>query len=161
MLLLDCNGQVIDQSWTVISGDEPLPSHGDIIVPSNRLPSKHKGRLGVNLPNDMPGDLLQSVSCKVDLIILNFPSFSDGRAYSQARLLREHHGFRGELRATGDLLPDQFAFMLEVGFDSFELLTDRFAMSRWSQALQASTLTYHRHLARGEQTAISAARHGR
>ena len=55
---------------------------------------------------------------------LVFPSFRDGRAYSQARLLRERHGFEGELRATGQVLRDQFLFMLRAGFDAFEVIKD-------------------------------------
>ena len=56
----------------------------------------------------------------VKLIVLNFPKFTDGRAYSQARLLRGRLGYRGELRATGNVLQDQAPFMLRCGFDSFE-----------------------------------------
>jgi uncharacterized protein (DUF934 family) len=56
----------------------------------------------------------------VRLIMLNFPKFTDGRAYSQARLLRERLGYRGELRATGAVFLDQLPFMLRCGFDSFE-----------------------------------------
>jgi len=56
----------------------------------------------------------------VRLIVLNFPKFTDGRAYSQARLLRERLGYRGELRATGAVFLDQLPFMLRCGFDSFE-----------------------------------------
>jgi len=56
----------------------------------------------------------------VKLIVLNFPKFTDGRAYSQARLLRERLGYRGGLRATGAVLLDQLPFMLRCGFDSFE-----------------------------------------
>jgi uncharacterized protein (DUF934 family) len=55
----------------------------------------------------------------VKLIELNFPKFTDGRAYSQARLLRERLGYTGELRATGAVLRDQLSFMLRCGFDSF------------------------------------------
>jgi len=54
------------------------------------------------------------------LITLHFPKFSDGRAYSQARLLRGRLGYEGELRATGNVLQDQLPFMLRCGFDSFE-----------------------------------------
>lgn len=57
---------------------------------------------------------------RLRLIVLEFPKFSDGRAYSQARLLRGRMGYRGELRATGSVLQDQVAFMLRCGFDSFE-----------------------------------------
>ena len=62
------------------------------------------------------GDRLEGVK----LIVLNFPKFTDGRAYSQARLLRERLGYQGELRATGNVLQDQALFMLRCGFDSFE-----------------------------------------
>ena len=54
------------------------------------------------------------------LVVLNFPKFTDGRAYSQARLLRERLGYTGELRATGAVLRDQLPFLLRCGFDSFE-----------------------------------------
>jgi uncharacterized protein (DUF934 family) len=54
------------------------------------------------------------------LIALHFPKFSDGRAYSQARILRERLGYQGELRATGNVLQDQLPFLLRCGFDSFE-----------------------------------------
>ena len=56
---------------------------------------------------------------------LNFPIFRDGRAYSTARLLRDRYGFKGELRATGDVLRDQIFFMRRVGFDAFEVRGDR------------------------------------
>jgi uncharacterized protein (DUF934 family) len=62
------------------------------------------------------GDRLHGVK----LIVLDFPKFTDGRAYSQARLLRERRGYRGGLRATGAVFLDQLPFMLRCGFDSFE-----------------------------------------
>ena len=67
-----------------------------------------------------------------------FPKFQDGRAYSQARILRERLGFRGELRATGQVLRDQFVFMLRAGFDSFEVKKDADAkvVRRGVEALQ-------------------------
>ena len=55
------------------------------------------------------------------LIALDFPKFSDGRAFSTARLLREKHGFAGELRAIGNVLADQIPYMRRVGFDAFEV----------------------------------------
>jgi uncharacterized protein (DUF934 family) len=56
----------------------------------------------------------------VKLIVLHFPKFTDGRAYSQARLLRERLGYKGDLRATGAVFLDQLPFLLRCGFDSFE-----------------------------------------
>ena len=55
------------------------------------------------------------------LIALEFPKFRDGRAYSYARLLRERYGFKGELRAVGDVLMEQLFFMLRTGFDAFDI----------------------------------------
>lgn len=56
----------------------------------------------------------------VEVIALHFPKFTDGRAYSQARLLRGRLGYRGELRATGAVFLDQLPFLLRCGFDAFE-----------------------------------------
>jgi len=74
----------------------------------------------VSLANTDPVEDLAPHLARLRLIVLEFPKFSDGRAYSQARLLRGRMGYRGELRATGAVLQDQVAFMLRCGFDSFE-----------------------------------------
>lgn len=74
----------------------------------------------VSLINTDPVEDLAPHVARLRLIILEFPKFSDGRAYSQARLLRGRLGYRGELRATGGVLQDQIAFMLRCGFDSFD-----------------------------------------
>lgn len=66
---------------------------------------------------DLIGDDASSFQC----ISINFPKFADGRGYSAARLLRERHGYKGELRATGDVLVDQLYFMKRCGFDTFAL----------------------------------------
>ena len=67
------------------------------------------------------------------LIALDFPKFSDGRAFSTARLLREKHGYTGELRAVGNVLSDQIPFMRRVGFDAFEV-THAPPAARWPRA---------------------------
>ena len=54
-------------------------------------------------------------------IALTIPKFQDGRAYSMARLLRERHGFKGELRAIGEVLIDQIQPLLRCGFDAFDV----------------------------------------
>src|SRR5215203_1713562 len=66
------------------------------------------------------GDLVPHLG-RLAAVALVFPTFRDGRAYSQARLLRERHGYDGELRATGQVLRDQFVFMSRAGFDAFEV----------------------------------------
>jgi len=74
----------------------------------------------VALANTDPVEDLAPYVGELRLIALHFPKFSDGRAYSQARLLRGRLGYEGELRATGNVLQDQLPFMLRCGFDSFE-----------------------------------------
>ena len=74
----------------------------------------------VALTNTDQLDALKTHLGRLKLIVLHFPKFTDGRAYSQARLLRGRLGYRGELRATGAVLRDQLPFLLRCGFDSFE-----------------------------------------
>jgi uncharacterized protein (DUF934 family) len=57
----------------------------------------------------------------IKVIAINFPRFGDGRGYSIARLLRERYGYKGELRATGEVARDHLHAMAQCGFDAFEL----------------------------------------
>jgi len=101
------------------------------------------GRLGVQLPPTHKAELLlPDLSCFA-LICLEFTGPSDGRAYSQARQLRDHLKFSGELRAVGYVRRDQLFFMARCGFNSFELpdadLKDAYtALSTFSWAYQPS-----------------------
>ena len=76
----------------------------------------------------------------VERIELNFPKFTDGRAYSQARVLRRR-GFAGELRATGDVLIDQALFMRRCGFDAYEI-ADAARAPRFISALKSFSVFY-------------------
>ena len=69
------------------------------------------------------------------------PVFKDGRAYSQARQLRERYGFHGELRATGNILRDQFLFLLRAGFDALEVVKDADA-AVFAQAVSRYSVFY-------------------
>lgn len=76
--------------------------------------------LGVRVPSDkLPADIPELT--RLALIAIEFPRFTDGRGYSVARMLRERHGFAGELRAVGWVLRDQLYYMERCGFDAFEL----------------------------------------
>src|SRR5271167_2744368 len=77
--------------------------------------------IGLIWPNDRKVAELAPWLDRLALIALTFPNFRDGRAYSQARQLRERYGFRRELRATGEILRDQFLFLTRAGFDSLEV----------------------------------------
>ena len=113
----------------VVDGAE-LPDDGAILIPAARLLEdpeavlKRAGKVGVIWPNNRDLDDLVPYLDRLAVIALVFPTFRDGRAYSQARLLRERHGYDGELRATGQVLRDQFVFMSRAGFDAFEVKKD-------------------------------------
>lgn len=85
-------------------------------------------RLGLRLASDETGgEIGDEISGDLErfaVIALEFPRFTDGRAYSTARLLRERYGYRGEIRAVGEVLRDQLLFMRRCGFDAFELARD-------------------------------------
>lgn len=120
-------GKVVEDSFVMLAVDTPLPETGDIFVPADRFLADAQGflarpgKVGVIWPNNRDVDALVPYLGKLAAVALVFPVFRDGRAYSQARLLRERYGYRGELRATGQVLRDQFVFMLRAGFDAFDV----------------------------------------
>ena len=121
------NGRIVEDRYLRVDDDAPLPERVPVIVSAKRffadadVLTRRDGSLGVLWPNDRRVAELQPWLGHLALIALNFPKFRDGRAYSQARLLREQYGFGGTLRATGDVLRDQFMFLVRAGFDSFEV----------------------------------------
>jgi uncharacterized protein (DUF934 family) len=121
------NGKIASDPFVHVEGDEPVPPEVPVILSAERLLStapedlaNRTAPLGVAWPNDRSVGELAPHFAHLSLIALEFPVFRDGRAYTQARLLRERHGFKGEIRATGDVLRDQFLLMVRVGFDAFE-----------------------------------------
>jgi uncharacterized protein (DUF934 family) len=133
------DGRVADDPWRHLD-DEPLPEGEPVTVSLKRWSSERDAlcrrtrRIGLRLPNDaVPASLAQDIE-RFDLITLSFPRFTDGRAYSQARLLRSRLGFRGELRATGNVLRDQLLFMRRCGIDAFEV-SERAVAENWLAAL--------------------------
>ncbi len=121
------HGRRIDDPYARILGDEPVPADRAALVDGARLLANAgvaAGRtapLGVVWPNDRPVAELAPYLHGLALVALVFPTFKDGRAYTQARQLREQLGWTGELRATGNVLRDQFLLMARAGFDAFEI----------------------------------------
>ena len=119
-------GFVEDDPWRLIDADTPLEDEIDrrpVLTVERYLDlpeeTRRSGRIGVQLsPADDPA-LLAPYVADLPLIAVSFPAFNDGRAYSQASLLRSRYGFGGELRAVGDVLIDQVPLMLRCGIDSF------------------------------------------
>jgi uncharacterized protein (DUF934 family) len=117
---------VADDPWVLVRDQEGEMPAGSLILPLNRWllnPAQHAVWLG---PDDEV-ERLKPWFETLPLIALDFPSFRDGRGYSQAYLLRTRMGWTGELRAIGDVLRDQLSHMRQCGFDSFAVREDKSA----------------------------------
>ena len=123
-------GIIATDTFTHLADDAEIPADGAVLISAAKflehaqMLSKRIGKTGVIWPNNRDLDDLVPHLDRLAAVALVFPIFRDGRAYSQARLLRERHGYEGELRATGQVLRDQFVFMSRAGFDAFEVKKD-------------------------------------
>jgi uncharacterized protein (DUF934 family) len=157
-------GQLVEDPFLDVSAAEAVPAAGPVLV-SYKQWQDHRaaltGRgapLGIRLHSDQSPELIAADIQHFVLVALEFPTFRDGRAYSYARLLRERYGFRGELRAVGDVLLEQLSFMLRTGFDAFELQSDD-PLAAYRTAL-AEFSVWYQPTGDGRPTAIQL-RHGK
>ena len=121
------NNALADDPFFDASAAETVPPAGPVIVSLAQWQAQREGLLargapvGVRLHSDQSPELIADDLEHLAVVALEFPKFRDGRAYSYARLLRERYGYRGELRAVGDVLLEQVFFMLRTGFDAFDI----------------------------------------
>jgi len=136
------SGKIIDDRWVHWQDDEPEPDLGPVIVSLRRW-RDDRGQLlergcplGIRLTSDQtPGEISDDLQY-FDVVALDFPAFTDGRSYSNAKRLRERYAFKGEVRATGDVLRDQYLNMLRCGFDALEV-KDSETEEGWLEATNA------------------------
>ncbi len=120
------NGVAAEEAYTTVADDAALPD-GPVIVTLKRLRAERETllarnqKLGVKLTAEESPENLGSDLERLSLVVLEFSKFRDGRPFSWARLLRTRLRFTGEIRASGDFLYDQIAFLVRVGVDAFEL----------------------------------------
>ncbi len=141
------DGAVIDDPWLVIDDQEPVPVSQPVMVSLTRWQAERdalrgrNGMVGVRMQTtDLADEIADDVG-HLDLIAIEFPAIGEGRGYSTGRLLRERHGFTGELRAVGPLVRDVFLFLKRCGFDAVEARDDAEAAA-WSDAVGAFTVAY-------------------
>jgi uncharacterized protein (DUF934 family) len=121
------DGRLSADRYVHLADDEPLPEGRPVLLSASRFLAdpeailRRDDAVGIAWPNNRRVAELAPYADRLALIALNFPTFRDGRAYSQARLLRERYGYRGELRATGQVLRDQFSFFIRAGFDALDV----------------------------------------
>jgi uncharacterized protein (DUF934 family) len=107
----------------------PTPAAYRLLTPA-QWQAVHSGwpaalPVGLRLPNDFEVESIEAELPRLALIALQFPKWTDGRAYSQARLLRARLRYAGELRATGEVLVDMLPLLQRTGFDAVELRPDQ------------------------------------
>lgn len=118
---------IVDDGFVRVPDGTEIPASGDIIVSLDRYRelrsalSGRNGRVGVQLRSDQEAKLVADLLPELALVAIEFPGFKDGRGYTTARLLRERFGYKGEIRAVGDVLRDQLYFMERCGFTAYEL----------------------------------------
>ncbi len=119
--------KIVEDNWLHLDDEAADLVLGNITVTLERwqaeheLLVKHEGSLGLRLNGDDPLEEIIPDLDKFELIVLNFPAFTDGRCYSFARLLRDRYDYKGEIRAQGDILYDQLYYMSQCGINSFEM----------------------------------------
>ncbi|MEL6477997.1 MAG: DUF934 domain-containing protein [Pseudomonadota bacterium] len=148
MLLLDRTG-AIDDLWP--AAGETLPEAGRVLVPLARLDEALETglELGVDIPNTTDPQLLRPHLNRLAMISVDFPGFADGRGFSIARCLRTE-GFLGRLRAAGPVISDQFAYLLQCGYDEVALpedVAERQPVGHWMAQLQTISAGYQRGIA--------------
>lgn len=120
------DGEIVADNWTVIEDGrtEIGSSGGRVIVTLARWKAERESlsashaAVGVLVPNTADIEAIFPEIADRPLIALQFPAFADGRALSQAVVLRKRLGFRGELRAVGDVIQDLVFWLGRCGFDS-------------------------------------------
>jgi phosphoadenosine phosphosulfate reductase len=153
------DGSFTENMWTTLAEGEPAPSTGAIIVPASRWRaerealSQRAAPVGVAIAAGKDAVAQLAEAADRPLIVLTFAKFADGRAFSLAQLLRERHGFKGELRAGGDVLLDEIPLMLRCGFDSFEIANEPTLRALRRGHLPGGSLYYQPSLAPHEAPA--------
>lgn len=122
------DGRIVADDWRKLADDEAVPIDDSPVLVSFARWFKERATLetrnaplGLYAANNDPVERLNGSVNRFEVVALEFPKFTDGRAYSQARILRERLRYVGELRATGNVLRDQLLFMKRAGFDAFDM----------------------------------------
>jgi uncharacterized protein (DUF934 family) len=119
--------RIVDDAFVHVAADAAVPATGDIIVGLDRYRELRASllergtKLGVRLKSNEEAKSVAEFLPELAVIAIEFPGFKDGRGYSTARLLRDRFGYKGELRAVGDVLRDQLFYMERCGINAYEL----------------------------------------
>ena len=141
------NGAMVEDQWTHLEDDSALNPGVCATVTLGRLEtlseneSSVAAKLGARIAPSEDVNRLAPYLSQLDLVVLAMNPFTDGRSFSQARILREQLGYRGEIRAKGDFLRDQMYALQRLGVDSFEFAEGTDLVDRL-KAFTEFTVTY-------------------
>ncbi len=140
-------GQFIEDPFFFVPDGKAFPEEKGVVVTLARFQGEkenlfaHHTPVGVRLASNENPQVLKADLPRLAVIVLEFPKFRDGRAFSWARMLRTRFDYKGEIRAIGDFLFDQIAFMARTGFDAWEVRQD-FTLDDFQRALTEITTPY-------------------
>lgn len=156
------DGVLAEDPWLTAETEAALETEAPLFVTlelwqgaRERLAGRN-APLGLRLRSDQSAEELAGELEHFDAVALEFPKFTDGRAFSTARILRERLGFEGELRAVGAVKRDQLAFLQRCGFDAVEV-PDGVDAEAWLESLREFSHWYQP--AADGYSAIAALRH--
>ncbi len=119
--------ELIEDDWVRVADNQSIEGIDRPILSSERLRQQWQQLESTDFDLGIACDVtdlveeIQRYLPRLSLVVLNFPVFSDGRAFSQAYLLRKRFAYQGDIRAVGDVIPDQLSFMRRCGFNQFQL----------------------------------------
>lgn len=122
--------RLVDDHWFMAGFEEATPEKAYPLVPLEQFLEQHHewaesdSPVGVWLSEEDMPEALEPHLGRLGVIALHLPKFADGRAFSKARLLRQRYGYQGEIRITGDILPDQIAYYARCGANAFACRTE-------------------------------------
>jgi uncharacterized protein (DUF934 family) len=148
MAVVDRQGPIADK-WAHVADDAPVASGQSVIVSFARLKNEHNslfsaaGAVGVEIGGDANLDELEPFLPRLGVVVIRMNTMRDGRLFSLGRLLRDRYKYTADMRAAGDLIPDQALFLLRCGFTSFEV-KDNFPIDSLKRSVAAYTNWYQR-----------------
>ena len=147
------HGKETENNWVPLKEDEIYSGQPNILLSKEQFLANEaligKSNTPVGITLDVDDDVLEldGKLSNVSIVIVNFPSFADGRGFSQARLVRERLRFEGEIRAVGHIIRDQYLYLIRSGVDSID--ADRATESEWKAAMEEFDIFYQPALNKG------------
>ena len=136
---------IVEDNWVFMDPESVLTEGADnMVVPKDRLQEAFnlkRKNIGVFLNSSDPVDDIADVIMLISMVVIDFPSFTDGRGFSTARRLRDRLNFSGEIRAVGHVIRDQFSHLVRCGFDAVEICR-KSDIDGWNTVISRFNIAY-------------------